>query len=111
MENDGDDLTANINKLKIKLKDINPFASKSTQKDESSISLMIEEFISMDENESLTDEEILLMAKNPETSEVGEEAEAESYNIPPKQITFEEVPQSFDTLLTFFFFFILTFFN
>ena len=51
------------------------------------------------------------MAKNLETSEVGEEAEAESYNIPPKQITFEEVPQSFDTILTFFYFFILTFFN
>ena len=62
---------------------------------------MIEEFISIDETEciqSLTDEDILLIVKNPEISEVTEE----SYNIPPKQITFEEVRESFETILTFF---------
>jgi hypothetical protein len=48
--------------------------------------------------ESLTDEDILLIVKNPEISEVTEE----SYNIPPKQITFEEVRESIKTILTFF---------
>ena len=43
-----------------------------------------------------------MIVKNPEISEVTEEADAESYNIPPKQITFEEVRESFETILTFF---------
>ena len=102
LKNDGDDLAANISKIKIKLKDINQFKS---QTDESSIDLITEEFISIDENEcieSLTDDEILLIVKNSDTSEVIEESEAESYNIPPEQISFEDVRQSFDTILTFF---------
>jgi hypothetical protein len=48
--------------------------------------------------ESLTDEDVLLIVKNPEISEVTEE----SSNIPPKQITFEEVRKSFKTILTFY---------
>ncbi len=94
LTNDGDDLAVNVNKIKSKLKDLHLFAFKPSQNDESSINLMIEEFISIDETEcieSLTDEDILLIIKNPEISEVTEEADAESYNIPPKQITFEEV--------------------
>jgi hypothetical protein len=86
LTNDGDDLAANVNKIKIKLKDLHLFAFKPSQNDESSINLMIEEFISIDETEcieSLTDEEILLIVKNPEISEVTEETNTESYSIPP----------------------------
>ena len=57
-------------------------------RNESSIDLITEGFISIDENkciESLTDEGILLIVKNSDTSEVIEESEAESYNIPPEQ--------------------------
>ncbi len=46
LTNDGDDLAANVNKIKIKLKDLHLFAFKPSQNDESSINLMIEEFIS-----------------------------------------------------------------
>ncbi len=66
---------------------------------------MIEEFISIDETEciqSLTDEDILLIVKNPKISEVTGESDAESFNIPPKQITFEEVRESIETILNFF---------
>ena len=99
-----DDLKINLNKIQIKLKDIDKFSFQIFSS-ESSKTMTAEEFTTIDDREciqSLTDEEILLIVRQPETSEVVDETEKDAYDVPPKSVTFEEVRQSFDTILTFF---------